>query len=126
MGQAVLVWRHMNSAKFTGSEPSWEDRTPPWPVALNFCVVLIVAPEVLWHREVGLIRFLGLVLGDLATTRQVRLDGVTVAGFTGHLPTQRHPPFLLRTQLLPLAFTLLGQQPFVSLLGICVAITTTP
>jgi len=92
--------------------------------SLNFCVVLIVAPEVLRHREVGLIRFLGLVLGNLATTLQVRLDGVTISSFTGHLATQRYPPFLLFTQLLPLAFTLLGQQPFVSLLGICVAITT--
>jgi len=87
---------------------------------------LIVAPEVLRHREVGLIRFLGLVLGDLATTLQVRLDGVTISSFTGHLATQRHPPFLLLTQLLPLAFTLLGQEPFMRFLLIAVAITTAP
>ena len=114
----------MNSANLLALEPSGRIAHTTWPVALNFCVVLIVAPEVLRHGEVGLIRFLGLVLGDLATTLQIRLDGVTVAGFTGHLANQRHPPFLLLTQLLPLAFTLLGQQPFVSLLGICVAITT--
>ena len=126
MSQAVLVCRHMNSANLLALEPSGRIAHTTWPVALNFCVILIVAPEVLRHGEVGLIRFLGLVLGDLPTTLQVRLDGVTISSFTGHLPTQRHPPFLLRTQFLPLAFTLLGQQLFMRFLLIAVAVTTAP
>ena len=110
--------------EFTGYGAQWEDRTHDLAGSLNFCVILIVAPVVLRHGEVGLIGFLGLVLRNLATTLQIRLNCVTKGGFCRELHRQLQSPLLLLTQLLPLEFALLRQQLFMRLLLIPVAITT--
>ena len=96
-----------------------EDRTYTLAGSLNFCVVLIVRPEILRYSSVRLIRVLWLKLFNHTATLEERLDGVTVICLNRQNLALLHPTLHRFAQALTLQVRCMLQGHFV--LFLCVS-----